>query len=168
MLSNRSCSDAARQPGTGAVGDAPQLSTANTPGTRGRAPGTHPTLPQPRHRAPRPQPLPLPARDTPRGQSPVSPQALQGTHVLFLTLPPRPDTPDTALRPQSLPPVIPEQFGVLRPDLLHFGPMRPPDAPVLASPCPRHILAPRGSWICPESPRAGASIPPHGTLPQTA
>lgn len=72
----------------------------------------------------------------------------------------RPDTPGTALCPQSLPPVAPGQFGVLHPDLLHSGSHETPRRSVLA------ILAQRGSWICPESPRAGDSILPQGTLPQ--
>lgn len=63
---------------------------------------------------------------------------------MWLSLLTRTDTAG-ALRPPSLPAVTPEQFGVLRPDLLRSEATRPPNAPVLASPCPRHIPAQRRS-----------------------
>lgn len=104
MLTNRSCSDAARQPGTRAAGDAPHLSARQRPalptstrGSRGWGLGrAHPHLP-PCPITDHGHPCLPPAQGTPEGRCPPPLQTLPGD------APTSPRHAVGALRPQLAP-----------------------------------------------------------------
>lgn len=172
MLSNWSCSDAARQPGTGGCG---RCTTSECPAAPGlpqqhlQCEGQRTRQGLSSHPAPSPGQSPLTAatpvsagscpaqehchrRRAPQGgQSPSPLQTLQGTCILlfYAMLPPHPDTPDTQqehLAPSLLPPVTPEQLWALYPDPLRSKTRETPaHPPLLPFALPHfHISAWRG------------------------